>query len=203
MSPVSRSDTGEELRGILDAAELEFDRRGARKPTMSDIAAAAGVSRPTLYRAFGDRTALIEALIDRRAGRVAAKLERLFRKTDSFPDRLVRGMLLIIEAGRADDMLAGMLRSEHGRYSDPEQLPTPFLAKVWTGVLDDARARGELRPDLDNRDALKWLTLMALAMIRWPDPDHRGREADERFVRTFLLPPLGSLEPGQNSKHVE
>ncbi|GAA4475041.1 hypothetical protein GCM10023094_11770 [Rhodococcus olei] len=194
MNQVSRSEAGEDLSAILDAAELEFDRRGARKPTMSDIAAAAGVSRPTLYRAFGDRTALIEAVIDRRASRVAARLERLFRETDSFQDRLVRGMLLIIEAGRADEMLAGMLRSEHGRYSDPEQIPTPFMAKVWTGVLDNARATGELRPDLDNLHALKWLTLVAMAMIRWPDPDNPGRQADERLVHTFLLPPFGSVD---------
>jgi AcrR family transcriptional regulator len=194
VNEVARPEAGEDLSSILDAAEIEFDRLGARRTTMSDIAAAAGVSRPTLYRAFGDRTALIEAVIDRRAGRVAAKLDRIFRESDSFDDRLVRGMLLIVDAGRADELLAGMLRSEHGRYSDPEQIPTPFLAKVWTRVLDEARDAGELRTDLDNQDALKWLTLVAMALVRWPDPDNPGRAADQRLLRTFLLPAFGSLD---------
>lgn len=193
MNPVAKQDVGEEISVILDAAELEFDRLGARKTTMSDIAAAAGVSRPTLYRAFGDRTALIEAVIDRRAGRVATKLERMFSESASFNDRLVHGMLLIVDTGRADELLAGLLRSEHGRYSDPEQLPTAFLARVWTGVLDEARASGELRDDLDNQNALKWLTLVAMAMVRWPDPSKRDRLADEQLLRTCLLPAFGPV----------
>lgn len=194
MSTEQQTVSTSDLSALLDAAELEFDRLGPRKTTMADIAAAAGVSRPTLYRAFGDRTALIEAVVDRRAGRVAAKLERMFGESEVCADRLIRGMTLVIEAGRSDELLSGLLRSEQGRYTNADQLRTPFLAQVWKPVLDQAREKGELREDLHDDEAFTWLTLVTMAMVRWPDPNSTNSPPDERILRSFLLPAF--IKPG-------
>ena len=51
---------------ILAAAERVIQRYGISKTTMDDIGREAGVSRPTVYRYFGDREALVAALIERR-----------------------------------------------------------------------------------------------------------------------------------------
>ena len=48
-------------RRILDATHLVFARSGHRNLQLSDVAAEAKVSRPTLYRWFPDKAALAEA----------------------------------------------------------------------------------------------------------------------------------------------
>lgn len=48
-------------RRILDATHLVFARSGHRNLQLSDVAAEAKVSRPTLYRYFGSREGLLDA----------------------------------------------------------------------------------------------------------------------------------------------
>lgn len=50
---------------VLDAAENVFGSRGLQKTKMGDVATAANVSRPLLYRYFRDKEALFEAVVDR------------------------------------------------------------------------------------------------------------------------------------------
>jgi AcrR family transcriptional regulator len=54
------------LRGtVIDAVDDLVRARGWSATTMSDVAAAAGVSRQTLYNEFGSRAALVETYIAR------------------------------------------------------------------------------------------------------------------------------------------
>ena len=50
---------------IVEAAGRLFGERGHDGTTLNDIAAAAGVTKPVLYRHFADKTALYLALLDR------------------------------------------------------------------------------------------------------------------------------------------
>ena len=52
-------------QAILDAAEAEFGRRGFRSTTIGGVAAAAGVSRPLVYRYFGDKETLYRLVVER------------------------------------------------------------------------------------------------------------------------------------------
>lgn len=47
-------------RRILDATRVVLGRSGTRNLQLSEVAAEAGVSRPTLYRHFGSREGLLE-----------------------------------------------------------------------------------------------------------------------------------------------
>lgn len=50
---------------ILDAAVVEFERRGFRRVALDDVARRARVSRTTIYRRFANRDELVTAVIDR------------------------------------------------------------------------------------------------------------------------------------------
>lgn len=64
---------GEEVdQRILDAAGRLFARFGISRVRMNDVAAEAGVSRPTLHRRVGGRTELIQAYLAREALRILA-----------------------------------------------------------------------------------------------------------------------------------
>ncbi len=58
-----RADAARNRAAILAAAASLFDREGVEGVSMHDIAAAAGVGKGTVYRRFGDRTALILSLL--------------------------------------------------------------------------------------------------------------------------------------------
>ena len=49
---------------ILEAASSCFAQKGLKRATVEDIAAAAGVSRPLVYKHFGDKDALIDAVLE-------------------------------------------------------------------------------------------------------------------------------------------
>ncbi|MBP0456341.1 TetR/AcrR family transcriptional regulator [Streptomyces montanisoli] len=62
-----RKDAARNRAAVLAAADDLFaSREGAEEVTMADIAAAAGVGKGTLFRAFGDRVGLIRALYQAR-----------------------------------------------------------------------------------------------------------------------------------------
>ena len=61
------------VAAILDAAERLLARRA--QPSISAVAAEAGVSRPTVYAHFEDRQRLLEALVERAVRRATAALE--------------------------------------------------------------------------------------------------------------------------------
>jgi len=95
---------------VLDRALQVFWRKGYEGASLSDLTAAMGIERPSLYAAFGDKAALFSRVLDRyqegQAGYVRDAfqeptarrvVERLFRSTiDASTDaRHPRGCLLV------------------------------------------------------------------------------------------------------------
>ncbi|MEU8587642.1 TetR/AcrR family transcriptional regulator [Streptomyces sp. NPDC048664] len=70
-----RKDAIRNKAAVFDAADRLFARQSPSGVTMADIAAEAGVGKATLFRAFGDRTALIRALYEARLEPVRQAVE--------------------------------------------------------------------------------------------------------------------------------
>jgi AcrR family transcriptional regulator len=70
-----RVDAARNRDAILAAAAALFDREGVEAVSMSDIARAAGVGKGTVFRRFGDRTALIEAVLQPRVIALRGQVE--------------------------------------------------------------------------------------------------------------------------------
>ncbi|MEU9715015.1 helix-turn-helix domain-containing protein [Streptomyces sp. NPDC047976] len=63
----TRKDAARNRQAVLEAADALFARsESPEELTMADIAAAAGVGKGTLFRAFGDRAGLLHALYEAR-----------------------------------------------------------------------------------------------------------------------------------------
>jgi AcrR family transcriptional regulator len=83
-------------REVLLAAAERVIREQGPGVSLDAIAAAAGVTKPTLYRGVGDRDALVRALAERLATRTAEELARTVAHAATPRDalrRLVRGYL--------------------------------------------------------------------------------------------------------------
>ncbi|MER7176018.1 TetR/AcrR family transcriptional regulator [Streptomyces mesophilus] len=63
-APPERADAARNRRRILDAAARIVDEQGAKALTMNGVAHASGIGVGTVYRRFGDVSALLLALLD-------------------------------------------------------------------------------------------------------------------------------------------
>ena len=71
-----RKDAARNREAVLAAADALFARRDSPEDvTMADVAAAAGVGKGTLFRAFGDRSGLLRALYEARLAPIKEAIE--------------------------------------------------------------------------------------------------------------------------------
>ncbi|MBI3213821.1 MAG: TetR/AcrR family transcriptional regulator [Mycobacterium sp.] len=184
-------DADEARAQILAAAERVITRYGVPKTTMDDIGKEAGVSRPTVYRYFGDRDALLGALIERRSRLLFARAYEFISSQGTFADQLVEGLVYLVDHGRRDAIVRILVSPEHMELSAPivggGDLATRLTTEMWRPIFERAARRGEVRPDLDMARVAEWLTLVQFILVgrfdfaRADDPGHR------RLLRDFVL----------------
>jgi AcrR family transcriptional regulator len=195
-------DPVEARQEILTAAEDLILHYGVAKTTMDDIGKEAGVSRPTVYRYFSDRDALLTALIERRARAVFEQARAFIMQHDTFSDRLVEGLIYLVDLGRNDPIVRLLVSPEHLRMDSPltggSELAVNLTAEMWEPVFAEAAERSEIRRGYDRNRVAQWLTLLQfvlvgrLDIIGPDDPSHRI------MLREFVLPaflPIGAEVP--------
>jgi AcrR family transcriptional regulator len=74
--PPERADAARNRARVLAAAVMLFEERGADCVSMDEVAAAAGVGKGTLFRRFGDRAGLAQAVLDERERRFQEEVIR-------------------------------------------------------------------------------------------------------------------------------
>ena len=134
---------------ILDAALHLVAAAGVRNLTMDDVAARAGVGRMTVYRRFGNRQTLIDALALREARRCLAEIAGSIHPTDPLDERVASVFLTTLRVIGAHPLLQRLARVE------PEALLRELTrndSEVFGLVRDflvaqirAAQTRGELR----------------------------------------------------------
>jgi len=73
---------------IIEAAIQLFMRYGVKRTSMNDIAVEAGVARQTLYNAFSNKDAVLQATIQLMADRAMAGIEAGLKNTNDLSDQL-------------------------------------------------------------------------------------------------------------------
>ena len=87
--PVRLPDRAARREALLDAAD-RIVRRDGPAASMATIAAEAGITKPILYRHFGDKSGLYAALADRYTGRLLADLQAALGAGRTRRDRVAR-----------------------------------------------------------------------------------------------------------------
>ncbi|MFF8937131.1 TetR/AcrR family transcriptional regulator [Streptomyces paradoxus] len=126
---------------LLDAAYTALVRRPWSAVRMVDVAAAAGVSRQTLYNEFGSKDGLARALVRREADGYLAGVDRALAGHSDARDRLTATAEWTTSAARDNVLVRAMLT---GCWS--ERLPAPGLTAVpsTSAVPAQRRADGPL-----------------------------------------------------------
>ncbi|GAC68509.1 TetR/AcrR family transcriptional regulator [Gordonia soli] len=189
---VLSEDVDEARKQIMVAAERVFQRYGVSKTTMDDIGREAGVSRPTVYRYFGDRDSLISALIERRSRMLFVKARKFLLEQETFADQLVEGLIFLVERGRKDPLVRILVSPEHMQMAEPlvgsSGLAARLTAEMWEPIIDRAIERGEIRRDLDKQKMAEWIALVQFILVGRLDFDRPDDPAHREMLRDFVLP---------------
>lgn len=123
---------------LLDAAYTALVRRPWSAVRMVDVAAAAGVSRQTLYNEFGSKDGLARALVRREADGYLAGVDRALAGYSEPRDGLTATAEWTASAARDNILVRAMLT---GCWS--ERLPAPALAAVPSASAVPAQRRAD------------------------------------------------------------
>lgn len=191
---VLSGDLDEARRQIMTAAEAVFTRFGVAKTTMDDIGREAGVSRPTVYRYFGDRDTLISAIIERRSRMLFVKAREFLFQQPTFADQIVEGLIYLVDRGRRDPLIRILVSPEHIQMAEPlvgsSGLAARLTAEMWGPVLEQAMANGDLRTDVDIDKMSEWIALVQFILVGRLDLDNPDDPAHREMLRNFVLPGL-------------
>lgn len=179
---------------LLSAAKECFERHGIAKTAIEDIAKAAGVSRPTVYKYLGDRNKLILTLVVEEARVVVADARRVMERHSDFPDKIVEGILYTVEQTRDHPFLGVLVSPEHldlaSQIIAVSEATVELNVELWMPVLKAARDRGELRRGLKLHDVCVWLSQVEFIMVGRAHMLPTRRSALRKMLRTFVLPAL-------------
>lgn len=112
LSGIAPETAGAASEKILDAALSLFVEFGLRRNTMDDVAQRAGVGRATVYRHFGDKDRLVQAVILREIQRNLAIIEEQIRKTSDPVDMLLEAFVLAVSMAHRNELLERLLNTE-------------------------------------------------------------------------------------------
>jgi AcrR family transcriptional regulator len=181
----------------LDACYALAVERGWAQVRLSDIAAAVGVSRPTLYKEFGNKDGLGEALVRRETERFLVGVKgTLDAHEGDIAGGLTAAVHFALVSAEENPLLHAVLTATRG--GDDDLLP--MLTTRSSPVLDPATAAlaawfAEHAPEYDAtevREAVDVIVRLVVSHLVLPGPDP---QASARLLAEVALRYLGLGHP--------
>lgn len=182
---------------VLDAALALFIEFGLRRTTMEDVAQRAGIGRATLYRRFGDKDQLVQAVILRECQQQLALIEQYLRGIESVVDALLEAFVLAVTRAQSHPLLTRLLSSEPDTILPylTTELPevTTFSRLYLAGQISKLQKSGLLsaKPAEQMAELLLRLVqslVLSPAGVIDPTDEHSVRGFANLFLRPLLTP---------------
>jgi AcrR family transcriptional regulator len=178
---------------ILDAAMQCFERIGIAKTSLLDVARVAGLSRGTVYRYFGDRQTLVDAVIDvgtqQNFAAIAAAMAKkttLAKQMGAYAEAAVRTAMEHRSYEHLMDEDATLLRRIVGSSEESFRRAIEFLEPYIVA----AKKRGEVANSTPVTEAAEWLTRIIMTLSSTPASasfDVNNPRSVGRFVERFAV----------------
>jgi AcrR family transcriptional regulator len=180
---------------ILDAAVEAASVHGIGRMSVADVAARVGLSRPTVYKRYPSKDALVAAAVRREAMRVVDETRLAAADLEDPRDALTAAVATVLRLAREHPLLDRVVRTE------PERL-VPLL------TTDDGPILGAIRPVIEVVLASRFPTMDTVTCRRVADmlarllisyalnaPDDPA-EVVARVMAAVLVDGAASLVPG-------
>lgn len=163
---------------------------------MDAIAREAGYSRTIIYRHFGSRDELIQAMVMRLAMRHMAALFQRFDPSADFADRVTETFVVLATEFTKEPIFALLWeRGGEERVVDYVAGTTAVPALVESVLTAQQARKAVLRDGLRPIDAAHYLIVSAISLLRGGVPGSGDADQVRRFVRVFVLPGLLAEPP--------
>ncbi|MEO8263113.1 MAG: TetR family transcriptional regulator [Pseudolysinimonas sp.] len=172
-----RSDTARNRQALIDAARRVFEADGIDAP-LESVAAAAGLSRTSLHRAFASRGELIAAIWASDVDETEADAARFAGHADAFVHLFDRTLQQQVDRRSIHPSAAQIESPELGA------LAARFVAAI-EATAKISRDAGVLRADVSDATALQAVGMAIWAV--WNVADRGERQVVAAEVRSVLL----------------
>ena len=164
-------------------------RNGLEKTTMSDIAKEAGIARPTLYKHFKSKQAILFTGIDSVALRFAAAVVAHARQFDTLEERIVETIVYVVQELPKHPYLSLAFDNECSL-----ALRDRAFSHEATVIFSEMTAAPliEVRPDLAHEgvEISEIMSRFAISMILFPGRYASDYDGLRQLIRSRVLPGL-------------
>jgi AcrR family transcriptional regulator len=182
---------------LMDAAIACLQRYGLEKTSMGDIAAAAGVTKPTIYNYFASRDELINGALTRAGIALGERLIAHAQRFSTPADQVVEAVLFCLREIPNEPGLAVTTRNQTDGLGARVALRPAGIAIAHSVLEELFRGHPDLLEDVDEVAEILIRWMLSLLVLDGPKP------RDERELRALLhrrmIPGLGlgtrQLEP--------
>jgi AcrR family transcriptional regulator len=179
---------------ILDAALAQYETWGVRRTTVEDVARRAGVSRVTVYRRFGNREGLAQAVLLREENRFFGELGHALERYRSPVSMLAEGFAFTLQYLRRHSLLNRLIASEPDvilPYLTTRAGPALATARryIAAGLRQEGR-RVRRRRAAEAEVLAELFSRMVLSFLLTPETVANLETGDDarRFARRYLAP---------------
>ena len=174
---------------ICQAAFACFKRLGVERTTMSDVAREAGITRPTLYKYFRNKSDVLFTAIDREAFGFAQAVVTHARQFATLEERIVETILYVVSEFPKSPNLSLVLGDELG-----QSLRARAFSDEATMVFSEMTAEPliELCPELaeEGVEITEVMSRFAISMVLFPGRYATDLEGLRKLIKKRVLPGL-------------
>jgi AcrR family transcriptional regulator len=168
-----------ETQDLIAAAARVFERRGYAEATLDDVAAEAGVSKPTVYQYVSSKQRLLEIIVEQAIYPLREGIDQIVQSTASTGDKLEAYVRLHVNAAARYQAYYLVLMADQHQLS-PQGLRN---YQSWARQVNHSAAQllrqgvdeGLVRPDIDIPIAVNLLNSALTSIARWYHPTDRLR----------------------------
>ena len=179
---------------LLEATARCIARDGMAGASIAAVAIEAGVSRPTVYRYFEDRQALVEATIFYAARGLFLRIEDQLRRYDTPAQKAVEAVCFVLKEVPRDPVL-GAIRNAASLEASAVAVTTQRSAVSWSRQAVKHLVQAAAWNGDEADEAVEVMLRMVLSLLVAPEPRRTEQEL-RAFLMRRLEPALG-LTPAQ------
>ncbi|MGH3411888.1 MAG: TetR/AcrR family transcriptional regulator [Marmoricola sp.] len=191
--PRTRAATGERREQLLHIAGDLFAERGFRNTTVRDIADAAGILSGSLYHHFDSKESMVDELLDTFQQELFGEYDDIVASDRSPREKLEAVVRVSFDAIDRHHSEVAIFQNDAAYLAGFDRFGyltrrNARFRELWTGLLRDGVAAGELRTDLDVEVVFRFLRDTVWVAVNWYRPGgalSAGEVADQYL--TILL----------------